>query len=119
MRSSTLNKMAIVQHSNMARSVQVVDLNLNVSYKLSQNSSFPNGICEAQSIAGGPGQQMMASNGQLRSTAAVLQFDPTTPISFDGVNLKNVRGITCERWSKNFTFPFGGHAALRVVGAAF
>lgn len=118
-RSSTLNKMAVVQHSNLARTVQVTDMNLNVTYRLSQNSSYPNGICEAQPIGGGPGQQMVSSNGQLRSTAAFLQFDPTQPISFDGVNIKNVRAISCERWTRNFTFPFGGGVTSSGVASYY
>jgi hypothetical protein len=109
--SSSMNKVALVQHTNLLRSVQVQDLTKNMSYELSQNATYPNGLCVAKPIPQGMANPLLGSNGQLKSTADFLQFDPSQPISFDGMNVKNVRGITCERWSRNFSFPFGARGA--------
>ena len=105
--SQDLNKVAIVQHTNMARTVEVQHLSTNTLYSLSQNATYPYGVCVQSAIGSGPQNAMMASNGQLKSTESFLQFSPDQPISFDGTNVVNVRGISCERWSRNYSFSFG------------
>jgi hypothetical protein len=115
--STALNKIAIVQHSNLARSVQVQDLSKNVTYSLSQNASFPNGLCVAQPIR--PSPLVGTQGGKLQSTADFLQFDPTQAITFDGVGVTNVRGIVTERWSRNFSFAFGPDTSAGIASYYF
>ena len=103
---TTLNKVTIVQHTNMARTVEVQNLSTGTMYSLSQNATYPYGVCVQASLANGPQMSMMATDGQLKSTAGFLQFDSSQPISFDGTNVVNVRGISCERWSRVYNFSF-------------
>jgi len=105
------NKITVVEHSNMLRTVTIQDYTKNVTYKLLQNATYPNGVCEATACRNTPLSQC---NGQVQDTAALFTLGDGQPIFFDGVNLKNVRGISCERWSRNFTIttPFGNDTGV-------
>ena len=95
--------------------VQVQDRAKNVTYVLKQNATYPNGVCEVSRAARGPGDSGV-SDGKLKTSAEFLQFDLADPtLRFDGVNVKNVRGIDCERWSRNFSIPFGPSDVSRGV----
>jgi hypothetical protein len=74
---------------------------------LKQNATYPNGVCEVSRAGRGP-MDSGAADGKLKTSAEFLETDLADPtLRFDGVNVKNVRGINCERWSRNFTIPFG------------
>ena len=118
--STTLNKVAIVQHTALARTVEVQHLSTNTTYALSQNASYPYGICVQSTIGRGPQNAMMATNGQLKSTSDFLQFDASQPITFEGTNAVNVRGISCERWTRAYNFSFApGEASVGTAAYYF
>ena len=79
----------------------------NVTYSLKQTAAYPNGVCEMTRVN-------FAADIRLRTSAEFLEVDMAdASLRFDGVNVKNVRGINCERWSRNFTIPFGPSAVAQ------
>jgi hypothetical protein len=99
--SAAENKITAVQHSNMLRLVVIQDFNSNTTYTIQQNSSFPQGICEMTACRNTPLSQCGTVVPDL---SALFNVGDGQPIVFEGVNLANVRGITCERWTRNYTF---------------
>ena len=106
----------LLAHAALPHSVvQVQDRSKNITYNLKQNATFPNGVCEILTPGGGANDGGTV-DGKLRTSAEFLAFDLADPtLRFDGVNVKNVRGINCERWSRNFTIPFGPSDVSRGV----
>lgn len=99
--SAAANKITAVQHSSMQRLVVIQDFNTNSTFTIQQNSSYPQGICEMTSCRGTPLSQCGTTVPDL---SVLFKLGDGQPIAFEGVNLANVRGITCERWTRNYSF---------------
>jgi hypothetical protein len=80
----------------------VQDVFLNRSYTLIQNATYPNGLCVQSVCVPNP---LQPCNGQLDGLESYYNLGAGAPVNFDGKNIQNVRGITCERWSRNITVP--------------
>ena len=102
--STAMGKRAIVMHTNTTSQAQVQDLSGNMSYTLVQNETFPNGLCTATPCIGTP---LQPCSGSLSGLSTYYSLGSGAPIGFDGMNVQNVRGITCERWSRPFTMALG------------
>ena len=99
--SAAVNKITAVQHSSMLRLVVIQDFNTNTTYTIQQNSTYPQGVCEMTSCRNTPLSQCGTTVPDLN---VLFNLGDGQPIVFEGVNLANVRGITCERWTRNYTF---------------
>ena len=104
--SAAWNKVTAVEHSNMMRVAVVQDFNTNMTYTVQQNTTYPNGVCVPTSCRNTPLSQCGTTVPDLN---VFFNLGDGQPISFEGVNLANVRGISCERWTRNFSFtsPMG------------
>ena len=112
--STSLGKRAIVMHTNTTAQAQVQDLTGNMTYTLVQNATFPNGVCTATHCIPNP---LQPCSGTLSGLAAYYSIGAGDPIGFDGMNVNNVRGITCERWSRSFTLSGGSGSRQPSVNA--
>jgi len=88
-----------------------------MTYTLIQNSSFPNGLCVPQRCVPNP---LQPCTGQLSGLEAFYTLGSGAPVGFDGQNLQNVRGISCERWSRSLTFaPRPGTGTSNTTATAY
>lgn len=55
----------------------------------------------------------------LLSTSDFLGLSNGAPLTFDGVGVKNVRGILCERWSHNFTLSLGPRLTFQGIASYY
>ena len=104
--SAALGRRTLISHSNTTAQAQVQDVKNNVTYTLIQNTTYPNGLCTASTCVPSPRQNC---SGGLQGLESFYSLGAGNPISFDGKNVLNVRGISCERWSRaiSMTPPSG------------
>ena len=95
----------VLIHTNTSSQAQVQDATANMTYTLSQNATYPNGVCVATRCVPNPFEPC---NGQLAGLESYYSIGEGNPVGYDGFNVLNVRGIPCERWSRAISLNIPG-----------
>lgn len=102
------NNLRIDEHSSYSRQTRLVNSVLDKMIVMHKNDTFKDGICEDHSLNGRMARFITRNgNHTLMSTAEMFAFKGNTPDVYHGVTGAGeyVRGIPCEKWTRNVTMP--------------
>lgn len=107
------NNLRIDEHSSYSAQTRLVNLNYDKMIFLHRNSTFPEGHCEDHDVSSSMVRFLTrGGNHTLMSTADMYGFKGDTPDVYHGITGAGeyVRGIPCEKWTRNVTMPAFGRA---------
>lgn len=98
----------IDEHSAYSKQTRLMNAAKESFIALHRNETFPKGHCEAHSLDSSMARFLTRGmiNHTLASTADFLAVTGHTPDEYHGTTAATVvRGIPCEKWSRNVTMP--------------
>jgi hypothetical protein len=100
------NSLRIDEHSAYSRQTRLMNTAEERLVTMHRNDTFPDGICRDH-----PLQSRMSSfltrgsSHTIKSTAEMFSFEGDAPDEYHGItaSLEYVRGVPCEKWTRNVT----------------
>jgi hypothetical protein len=110
-------------HSSYSKQTRLVNLDHDKMIVLHKNETFPDGHCEDHALSNSMVRFLTrGGNHTLMSTAEMFGVKGDSPDVYHGVTGAGeyVRGIPCEKWTRNVTMPaFGSFASSHAYTFEF
>ena len=114
---ASTNNLRIDEHSSYSKQTRIVNPEQDTVMFMHQNGTHPSGVCEHHKMSDGHFPMFGRGSGNgLSSTVDFLQMtDGDTPIEYHGVTEAGVvRGIPCEKWTRNVSIPSFSDPSMTV-----
>ena len=114
---ASTNNLRIDEHSSYSKQTRIVNTEQDTVMFMHRNGTHPAGFCEHHKVSDGHFPMFGRGSGNgLSSTADFLQVTGgNTPIEYHGVTeASNVRGIPCEKWTRNVSIPSFSDPSMTV-----
>ena len=104
---TSTNNLRIDEHSSYSKQTRIMNPVHDTYMTMHQNATHSNGYCEKHQMSDKHFPMFGRGSGTgLSSTAEFLRVTGDTPDVYNGVTEAGVvRGIPCEKWSRNVTMP--------------
>jgi hypothetical protein len=104
---ASTNNLRIDEHSSYSKQTRIMNAERDTIMFLHKNDTHPSGYCEDHKVSDGHFPMFGRGSGNgLSSTAEFLRVTGDTPDEYHGVTEAGVvRGIPCEKWTRNVTMP--------------
>ena len=101
------NNLRIDEHSSYSKQTRIMNPVHDIYMSMHQNQTHASGYCEGHKISDGHFPMFLRGSGDgMSTTADFLRVTGDTPDVYHGVTEAGVvRGIPCEKWSRNVTIP--------------